>query len=548
MSHRVLVASPRGVDALLAEGKGLEEWQLRPQKVPWTSKYEAGKLQWSIDEATGTAVPLPKAGSMDSLTPARTSPRRGSPDGDLCPSLRSMKASRTLATGITVVVACFAGGFLLGRSGDVLDVDTGSGSAGASLAAFAEVANSQGSGLFEKQRSLLGIVMAAEVDEMPALLEFISRVIPASLGRGSLREAVVETWGAQDPQGIFRALLDGDPLALRDSVSTICSMAVSWDADGAWKMAMETDAPARRESALLGLVEAMVGEPELAGAVSRLVSMQGIDLAVMRLVLRRLALTDPETAFELAQTLPGDVVERGFYAKVIETIAGGDGSAAMNLIPKIRNHGARVDATRGLFSGWAKYDLEIAGNWIAKQPTSLLRDTALRSVLKVQMGFDLPAAALACEGFAAPETRMAVAAEIAARWFVVDAGAAKEWVRDGLGGIAKEAALKAILDRHGGGLELDEQRRIADGIDGVGRGKRRLMGSWVLQDPEAALLWAARQSEEVAAELVGVGFGAWLSHDSAAAARYMNVVSDATLKKLMAELLESHREGGRDGR
>ena len=57
---------PRGADVLLAPGKGLDGWQLRPQKVPWMSEYEAGNLQWSIDEGTGTAVPLPKAGSMDS--------------------------------------------------------------------------------------------------------------------------------------------------------------------------------------------------------------------------------------------------------------------------------------------------------------------------------------------------------------------------------------------------------------------------------------------------------------------------------------------------
>ncbi|MGK0189930.1 MAG: hypothetical protein ACI9R3_005749 [Verrucomicrobiales bacterium] len=57
---------PRGAHILLAPGKGLGEWQLRPEKVPWMSKYEAGKLQWSIDEKTGTAVPLPLAGSMDS--------------------------------------------------------------------------------------------------------------------------------------------------------------------------------------------------------------------------------------------------------------------------------------------------------------------------------------------------------------------------------------------------------------------------------------------------------------------------------------------------
>lgn len=59
-------APSAGADVLLAPGKGLEKWQLRPKKVGWMNKYEAGKLQWSIDQKAGIAVPLPKAGSMDS--------------------------------------------------------------------------------------------------------------------------------------------------------------------------------------------------------------------------------------------------------------------------------------------------------------------------------------------------------------------------------------------------------------------------------------------------------------------------------------------------
>jgi hypothetical protein len=57
---------PRGADVLLAPGRGLEAWTLRPVKVPWMNKYEAGRLQWTVDQDTGVAVPLPFAGSMDS--------------------------------------------------------------------------------------------------------------------------------------------------------------------------------------------------------------------------------------------------------------------------------------------------------------------------------------------------------------------------------------------------------------------------------------------------------------------------------------------------
>ena len=59
-------AAPRGADVLLAPGKDLAEWQLRPEKVPWMSQYEAGNLQWSVDKNSGVAIPLAKAGSMDS--------------------------------------------------------------------------------------------------------------------------------------------------------------------------------------------------------------------------------------------------------------------------------------------------------------------------------------------------------------------------------------------------------------------------------------------------------------------------------------------------
>ncbi len=58
--------APRGADVLLAPGMDLAAWQLRPEKVPWMSKYEAGNLQWSVDNESGVAVPLAKAGSMDS--------------------------------------------------------------------------------------------------------------------------------------------------------------------------------------------------------------------------------------------------------------------------------------------------------------------------------------------------------------------------------------------------------------------------------------------------------------------------------------------------
>ena len=59
--------APRGADSLLAPGKNLaDSWQLRPEKVPWMSAYETGNLQWSIDKEQGVAVPLAKAGSMDS--------------------------------------------------------------------------------------------------------------------------------------------------------------------------------------------------------------------------------------------------------------------------------------------------------------------------------------------------------------------------------------------------------------------------------------------------------------------------------------------------
>jgi len=56
----------RGADILLAPGKGLDAWQLRPAKVPWMKLYEEGNLQWTIDETAGIATPKPFAGSMDS--------------------------------------------------------------------------------------------------------------------------------------------------------------------------------------------------------------------------------------------------------------------------------------------------------------------------------------------------------------------------------------------------------------------------------------------------------------------------------------------------
>ncbi|MDA3923305.1 MAG: DUF1080 domain-containing protein [Kiritimatiellae bacterium] len=55
----------RGADILLAPGKGLDAWQLRPAKVPWMNKYEEGNLQWSVDKEKGVATPMPFAGSMD---------------------------------------------------------------------------------------------------------------------------------------------------------------------------------------------------------------------------------------------------------------------------------------------------------------------------------------------------------------------------------------------------------------------------------------------------------------------------------------------------
>jgi hypothetical protein len=58
--------APRGADVLLAPGTDLSAWQLRPEKVPWMSKYEAGNLQWTVDAEQGIAIPLAKAGSMDS--------------------------------------------------------------------------------------------------------------------------------------------------------------------------------------------------------------------------------------------------------------------------------------------------------------------------------------------------------------------------------------------------------------------------------------------------------------------------------------------------
>lgn len=59
------LSAPRGAIVLIAPGKGLEEWELRPTKVPWMDQYEEGKLQWTIDTGTGVATPKPKAGSMD---------------------------------------------------------------------------------------------------------------------------------------------------------------------------------------------------------------------------------------------------------------------------------------------------------------------------------------------------------------------------------------------------------------------------------------------------------------------------------------------------
>ena len=57
--------APRGSEILLAPGKGLEAWQLRPEKVPWMNKYEKGNLQWTVDKEKGIATPKPFAGSMD---------------------------------------------------------------------------------------------------------------------------------------------------------------------------------------------------------------------------------------------------------------------------------------------------------------------------------------------------------------------------------------------------------------------------------------------------------------------------------------------------
>ncbi|MFO7937934.1 MAG: DUF1080 domain-containing protein [Kiritimatiellia bacterium] len=56
---------PRGADIMLAPGKGLEAWRLRPEKVPWMNKYEKGNLQWTVDKEKGVATPKPFAGSMD---------------------------------------------------------------------------------------------------------------------------------------------------------------------------------------------------------------------------------------------------------------------------------------------------------------------------------------------------------------------------------------------------------------------------------------------------------------------------------------------------
>ena len=45
---------PRGADVLLVPGKDFAEWQLRPEKVPWMSKYEAGNLQWSMTKVAAS--------------------------------------------------------------------------------------------------------------------------------------------------------------------------------------------------------------------------------------------------------------------------------------------------------------------------------------------------------------------------------------------------------------------------------------------------------------------------------------------------------------
>ncbi|MEM7383808.1 MAG: DUF1080 domain-containing protein [Verrucomicrobiota bacterium] len=63
------LAAPRGADQLLMTGGDLAAWKLRPEKVPWMSEYQAGNLQWSIDTREGIAIPLAKAGSMDSRKP-----------------------------------------------------------------------------------------------------------------------------------------------------------------------------------------------------------------------------------------------------------------------------------------------------------------------------------------------------------------------------------------------------------------------------------------------------------------------------------------------
>lgn len=471
-----------------------------------------------------------------------------------------MRTPRLWIAAPAVALFCFAAGYgvgWIGRPAATTGVagavagDRAEGSGGRALSALGassrgareelvRIARSGELGVFGRQRAYLRILAAADVGELPGLLEAVAREVPDDLSGTELREFIVARWWEADPRGLLEALVAKEPHALLQSGEQIAGLAAAWDAGLSWELISGLGESRLRRKLQAELLEAMGSREGAEDEMVAILSEPGVDPMVVRTGLGGLVRSQPAVALELAKKLPGDVVWGGFYSDVFEALAQRDHDAALREIGAIRGRSGRFEATHGLFKGWAVLDPELALRQAGRAKSAALRDVATRAVLGVLARSDPVAAAEASARLASPTMRSRSVGEIAGRWYPSDPDATMGWIRDSLEGSAKRRASQEVLDWFGDDLDFDQQRELAEASGEFGRGSSRFIRNWVEDEPEAALRWAAGQGGKAGEQLVRAGFGAWLNHDFAAAARYVEVAADQRLKGVLENLLESH--------
>ena len=422
-----------------------------------------------------------------------------------------MLSVRDIGCGVVVVAAGFGVGFgwakgrtseagddAGGRSGDgtageVRAVSALTTTKGAAVSSFAKLSRDSRVKGSQRLRAQLELVRSVDADEIPRMVEEVSRDVIYDMGRELLLKVLAKRWAESDPVAALQAVLAQRPKAMREVSRDLIKALAQEDDDECWALLL-SHRHGRNGERHLGtyLAELADWEPDL--ALARAAELDPVaDRATLVTFLSALAGSEPERVLKFSAERPG-----ALWSSTVTTFPG---DITSSFLGKGRTAPYRIVAHE-----WAAKDPQKAVQWFESLDAQQ-REGAVESLVR--------------------------------GWSASDPEAAVTYVFENVPPDRQQGLFDYLL---GVGVPIpisfETRLKMAEVGEGNTRGRGMFVGDWMREDVDAATAWVAGRPEGERDPIIDGAIRRWANGDLESAAVGVGQIDDPQFRAAAIKALQ----------